>query len=40
VLMGAAAAMLGYITLDVLWRISLANYKARKRSDRKDRESS
>ena len=40
VLLGAAAAMLGYVTLDVLWRLSLGNYKARKRSDRKDRESS
>ena len=39
VLLGAAGATLGYVTLDGLWRLSLANYKARKRSDRKDRES-
>ena len=39
VLLGLAAAILGYVTLDIIWRFSLANYKARKRSDREDRNS-
>jgi uncharacterized protein (DUF2062 family) len=36
VLLGATAAFVGYVTLDVLWRISLANYKSRKRKQRSD----
>jgi len=36
-LLGAAAATVGYVTLDLFWRLSLAKYKERKRSDRKDR---
>lgn len=36
VLLGAAAAFIGYVTLDVLWRISIANYKSRKRGQRGD----
>ena len=36
-LLGAGAALVGYAVLDVLWRLSLANYKARKRVRRKDR---
>ena len=36
ILLGAAAALVGYIVLDVLWRLSLANYKSRKRGNRKD----
>ena len=34
VLLGAASAVAGYITLNVLWRISVANYKSRKRKQR------
>lgn len=33
-LLGSAAALVGYIVLDVLWRISLGNYKTRKRNIR------
>lgn len=36
VLLGAATAIVGYVVLDILWRLSLANYKERKRKDRKD----
>ena len=39
VLLGLAAAIVGYVTLDILWRLSLANYKERKRSIRKDKDS-
>jgi uncharacterized protein (DUF2062 family) len=39
VLLGTTAAILGYVTLDILWRFSLANYKDRKRKDRSDRNS-
>lgn len=35
VLLGAVAAVVGYATLDIIWRISIANYKARKREGRK-----
>lgn len=35
VLLGAASAIVGYVTLDILWRSSIANYKTRKRKDRK-----
>jgi uncharacterized protein (DUF2062 family) len=36
VLLGSAAALVGYVVLDILWRLSLANYKTRKRSKRRD----
>ena len=35
VLLGAAAAVVGYVVLDILWRVSIARYKSRKRGDRK-----
>jgi uncharacterized protein (DUF2062 family) len=35
--LAVAAAFLAYVLLDVLWRISLADYKSRKRSQRKNR---
>lgn len=38
-LLGSAAAIAGYVTLDILWRSSLANYKERKRRDRRDKDS-
>ena len=34
VLLGAIAALIGYIGLDLFWRASLGNYKTRKRKDR------
>jgi hypothetical protein len=34
VLLGAASALLGYVILDLAWRSSIADYKARKRRDR------
>lgn len=34
VLLGAAAALIGYIALDALWRYSLHDYKSRKRNGR------
>ncbi len=39
VLLGCGAALLGYVGLDILWRISIGKYKARKRSRRHDAES-
>jgi uncharacterized protein (DUF2062 family) len=36
VLLGSAAAMVGYVVLDLLWRISIGNYKARKQSIRRN----
>ena len=39
VLLGAALAIVGYAVLDILWRMSLADYKMRKRAKRRDRES-
>ena len=39
VILGATAAIFGYITLDILWRLSLADYKARKRGRRQDKNS-
>jgi uncharacterized protein (DUF2062 family) len=36
-LLGVASAIAGYVGLDVLWRLSLGNYKARKRGERRDR---
>ena len=35
VLLGTAAAIVGYVALDIFWRLSIANYKARKRKGRK-----
>ena len=31
---GSLAALVGYVTLDLLWRYSVADYKTRKRQDR------
>ena len=39
VLLGATAAIVGYVTLDIFWRLSLADYKNRKRDNRRERES-
>lgn len=39
VLLGTVAAIAGYITLDILWRLSLADYKNRKRDKRRESES-
>ena len=38
-ILGVFAAVAGYVTLDLLWRSSIADYKLRKRDDRLDRES-
>jgi len=38
-LLGAATAIVGYVTLDIFWRLSLADYKNRKRDKRRERES-
>lgn len=35
VLLGAATAIIGYVTLDIVWRLSIAKYKTRKRAGRK-----
>lgn len=35
VLLGSALAIVGYVTLDILWRLSIAKYKTRKRRNRK-----
>jgi uncharacterized protein (DUF2062 family) len=37
VLVGALAGIAGYVGLDLLWRNSIANYKAKKRSERHKR---
>lgn len=34
VLLGAVTAFIGYVTLNLLWRLSVANYKSRKRKQR------
>lgn len=39
VLLGGALAVVGYFSLDLLWRFSIADYKTRKRQRRKDRQS-
>jgi uncharacterized protein (DUF2062 family) len=36
-ILGAAAAIVGYVVLDLLWRSSIANYKTRKQNSRRDR---
>jgi len=38
-LLGLAAALIGYVTLDILWRVSLGNYKERKRKVRREKDS-
>ena len=38
-LMGSIAALVGYAVLDLLWRISIGNYKTRKQKLRRDVES-
>jgi len=38
VILGTALALVGYITLDLLWRSSIADYKTRKRKSRLERE--
>ena len=38
-LLGAAAAIAGYLLLDLAWRYSLADYKSQKRSRRRDKDS-
>lgn len=35
VLVGAIAALIGFVALDVVWRLSLADYKSKKRSQRR-----
>lgn len=37
-ILGTVSALIGYVTLDILWRSSIADYKARKRDSRRDRE--
>jgi len=37
-ILGTAAAVIGYVALDLFWRSSIANYKSRKRKNRLDRE--
>jgi uncharacterized protein (DUF2062 family) len=36
-ILGTCAAVIGYITLDLFWRLSIANYKTRKQLSRRDR---
>lgn len=38
-ILGVLAAVTSYITLDIFWRSSIADYKTRKRNSRRDRES-
>jgi len=37
-LLGTASALLAYVTLDLIWRSSIGQYKTRKRRQRQDRE--
>ena len=37
-ILGAAAAIVGYVALDLLWRSSIVDYKTRKRKIREDRQ--
>jgi uncharacterized protein (DUF2062 family) len=39
VLLGSAAALVGYAVLDLLWRVSIRNYKVRKRKLRRKTDS-
>ena len=36
-LLGTASALLAYVTLDIVWRSSIGQYKTRKRKQRRDR---
>lgn len=38
-ILGTVATVIAYITLDLFWRSSIADYKTRKRNSRRDRES-
>jgi len=38
VVLGAVSALAGYVTLDLFWRSSIADYKVRKQDSRRDRE--
>ena len=38
-LLGSVAALVGYAVLDLFWRVSISNYKARKQKIRRDKES-
>ena len=38
VILGSAAAILGYVTLDLFWRSSIANYKSRKKNRRHNKD--
>jgi uncharacterized protein (DUF2062 family) len=38
-LLGSVAALVGYVVLDILWRISIRNYKTRKQTIRRNAES-
>ena len=37
IILGIASAVIGFITLDLLWRSSIADYKSRKQKSRRDR---
>jgi hypothetical protein len=37
-LLGSAAALVAYVTLDIVWRSSIGQYKSRKRAQRRDRD--
>ena len=37
-LLGTASALVAYVTLDIVWRSSIGQYKIRKRKQRQDRE--
>ncbi len=39
VLLGSIAALVGFVVLDLLWRLSLSNYKTRKQNLRRDNKS-
>jgi hypothetical protein len=39
IILGAISAIVGYVTLDLIWRSSIADYKLRKKDSRRDRES-
>ncbi|MFQ5609644.1 MAG: hypothetical protein ACE5F8_05165 [Woeseiaceae bacterium] len=38
-LLGTASALIGFLVVDVLWRVSLHDYKSRKRIERENRNS-
>ena len=37
-ILGIAAAVVGYVILDLFWRSSIADYKSRKRNSRRDQQ--